>query len=248
MTGLTVATWNTEWRQPGSADADLIVARLAEQRPDIVCLTEACAGLLDGDGHIIESDPDYGYPLITGRRKVLLWSRVPWEAVDTLGDPELPPGRFVAGRTMTSIGPVAVIGVCIPWREAHVRSGSRDRAPWQDHLAYLAGLRRIVAERGARTLVIGDFNQRIPRRYSPPDVFAALEAALGAFRVATVGAIAPIGKAAIDHVAHSADLSAHTVTGLSNLASDGRAISDHFGLAVRLRSGVAVSGHPRPAP
>lgn len=238
MSALTIATWNYEWRLPGSADALLIRERLDQIQADIVCLTEASAALLEGEGHIIESAADYGYPIVEGRRKVLLWSRHPWEQADRVGHADLPPGRFVSGRTMTPAGLIDVIGVCIPWREAHVRSGSRDRVLWQDHLAYLEGLRRILSDRRERTLVLGDFNQRIPRQYSPRHVFEALEAALANFRVATGGPIAPIGKAAIDHVAHTEDLEPLKISGLSNLAPDGRTISDHFGVAVRLRTSL----------
>jgi endonuclease/exonuclease/phosphatase family metal-dependent hydrolase len=159
---LTVATWNVEWRAPGSVDAALIRERLNSVGADIICLTEAYADFMGGEGHLIESEPDYGYPVVQGRRKVLLWSREPWAAVDRVGQPDLPPGRFVAGRTMTPVGPINVVGVCIPWREAHVRSGTRDRTLWQDHLAYLKGLRGILADRTERTLVMGDFNQRVP--------------------------------------------------------------------------------------
>lgn len=236
MTGLTVATWNAEWRAPGSADAALIRERLDAVGADIICLTEAYGGIMGSGGHLIEAEPDYGYPVVEGRRKVLLWSREPWEVVDRVGRAELPPGRFVAGRTTTPFGPIDVIGVCIPWREAHVRSGRRDRTLWQDHLAYLKGLRGILADRTERTLVMGDFNQRVPRQYSPPHVFAALEATLENFRVATAGTIAPIGKAAIDHIAYTGDLEPLDISGLSNLAPDGREISDHFGVAVQLRT------------
>ena len=120
MTRLTVATWNAEWRVPGSADAALIRERLASVGADIICLTEAYGDIMGSEGHLIEAEPDYGYPIVEGRRKVMLWSREPWEVVDRVGHPDLPPGRFVAGRTMTIAGMVDVIGVCVPWREAYV--------------------------------------------------------------------------------------------------------------------------------
>lgn len=232
MTGLTVATWNCEWRLPGSADAKLIREGLDVHAPDTICLTEAYAGLLEG-GYLIESEPDYGYPLVEGRRKVLLWSRHPWERVDRIGHADLPPGRFVAGRTATPLGAVSMVGVCIPWREAHVRSGSRNRELWQDHLAYLDGLQQVLARLDGPVLVVGDFNQRVPRLWSPVHVYEAIEAALDGFKVATAGPIAPIRKAAIDHVAHRSDMTAREVVGLSNIAPDGHTISDHFGLVVR---------------
>ena len=53
--------------------------------PEIVCLTEAVIGLYSRDGHTICSPEDYGYPVREGRRKVLLWSKRPWERVDDVG-------------------------------------------------------------------------------------------------------------------------------------------------------------------
>ena len=63
MTRLTVATWNAEWRVPGSADAALIRERLASVGAGIICLTEAYANIMGSEGHLIESEPDYGYPV-----------------------------------------------------------------------------------------------------------------------------------------------------------------------------------------
>ena len=48
-------------------------------------------------------------------RKVVLWSRDPWERVDDLGHSSMPPGRFVSGVTRTPVGEVTVMGICIPW-------------------------------------------------------------------------------------------------------------------------------------
>lgn len=44
---IAVATWNTEWREPGSRDGSAIRDRLRQHSPDIVCLTEGHVGLLD---------------------------------------------------------------------------------------------------------------------------------------------------------------------------------------------------------
>ena len=58
---------------------------------------------------------------------------------------------------------VIFLGVCIPWRDAYVNSGRKDRKPWEDHPAGLTGFQKL---RGrfpqSRTVVLGDFNQRIP--------------------------------------------------------------------------------------
>ena len=80
-----------------------------------MCLTETHNELRGQGGFGICSGADYGYGLQKNRRKVLLWSREPWTQVDGLGIDSLPPGRFVSGVTQTSVGEVAVIGVCIPW-------------------------------------------------------------------------------------------------------------------------------------
>lgn len=44
---------------------------------DLLCVTEGYAGNLPSSGHSITSDADYGYNVNDGRRKVLLWSRLP---------------------------------------------------------------------------------------------------------------------------------------------------------------------------
>lgn len=237
--GLSIATWNLQWKQPHTGACQTMVSRLLEQEPDVVCLTEAYASTHLADGYTIEAEPDYGYPLVEGRRKVMLWSREPWEDIDRVGHPDLPPGRFVSGRTCTPLGAITVIGVCIPWRDAHVSSGRRDRVPWHDHLAYLDGLRTILPGLDGPAVLLGDFNQAIPRRTAPSAVAAALEDALGdGWPVATTGALPPLGRPSIDHIAHTRDLVVAEVTALSNEATNGQLLSDHFGVAATLRSAI----------
>lgn len=94
-------------------------------------------------------------------RKVIAWSRHPWR--DTSVDGFEPTGRFVTGITDTAVGPLRVVGVCIPFPMAHVATGRRDRAPWEDHLTFLQGLDDILDSwAGEQLVVTGDFNQRIP--------------------------------------------------------------------------------------
>lgn len=239
---LTVATWNMEWKVPGSHEAGIMVDRLYAHAPDIVCVTEGYAAALPVSGDVITSEADYGYPLIEGRRKVLLWSRSPWGDIDITGDPDLPTGRFAAAKTATPAGPVTVIGVCIPWRDAHVRSGRRDRQPWQDHLAYLKGLSRILTALPGPAILLGDFNQRIPRRYTPEPVHAALLHAMDdKFSVATAGLAGPDGRMAIDHIVHTGHFESDPATALSDTGPGGERLSDHFGLVVRLRAPDFVS-------
>ena len=239
---LTVATWNLQWKRPTTAACRTMVERLTARHPDILCLTEAYARTQLPPGHTIEAEANYGYPLVEGRRKVLLWSREPWSVVDRVEHPDLPGGRFVSGRTETPLGPITVIGVCIPWRDAHVSSGRRDRQPWQDHVAYLAGLADILAQLDGPAIVLGDFNQTMPRTRAPAPVFAALERALGErWRVATTGLLPPLGRPSIDHIAHTRELMPSDVTALSSLSAGGELLSDHFGVVVK------VSGADRAA-
>jgi hypothetical protein len=70
---------------------------------DIICLTEAVRPLLPPGGYFIESEEDHGYPIISGRRKVLLWSKRQWLSLDQKGCGILPPGRFVLGKTETDM-------------------------------------------------------------------------------------------------------------------------------------------------
>lgn len=238
MTILNVATFNCEWRTSASSDAGIIRDRLLALHPHIICLTEAYRDFFGDLGHVIEADADYGYPLAEGRRKVLLWSREPWREIDAVGHSALPPGRFVAGVTSTPLGDVRVAGVCIPWAKAHVDTGRRDRSSWEDHLAYLGGLAKWLPERPSSTLVLGDFNQRVPRRYQPQHVLDALgHALLDRLELATQGEIPGIGKQSIDHVCHSQDIVRTSVAGISNMGPDGRQLSDHFGLGVQFTSG-----------
>jgi hypothetical protein len=209
---------------------------VASHEPHVVCLTEAYEDLLDGFGHMVWSEADYGYPILPGRRKVLLASGQPWRAVDTTGDPSLPSGRFVAGVTDTPLGPLRVYGICVPWSRAHVSDGRRDRAPWQDHAAYLAGLTTLLRKCGDGTpmLLVGDYNQRVPRKWAPKAIHDTLLATLGpGLRLATGGEIAGLGKPLIDHVAHSTDLACTSVVGIPR-ERDGREFSDHDGVVVKL--------------
>ena len=53
---------------------------------------------------------------------------------------------FIAGTTKTPIGPVRIIGVCIPWDRAHISTGRKDRRPWEDHHAYLKRPAGVLAQ------------------------------------------------------------------------------------------------------
>ncbi|MYF28306.1 MAG: hypothetical protein F4169_05490 [Gammaproteobacteria bacterium] len=118
---MVVVNWNVNWAS-ASWRTDEIRRRIHEHTPEVVCLTETHCGFLEG-GHTITSQGDYGYGHEVRRRKVLLWSRQPWRRVDDVGDDRMPPGCFVSGVTDTSLGEVAVVGVCVPWQNS--RAGKR---------------------------------------------------------------------------------------------------------------------------
>ena len=237
-----IGTWNTEFAKPGSVRAERVRPILAAPDCDILCVTEGYAELFPDGGSVVAGGDDRGYPIEEGQKKVLLWSREPWEDVE-LCPKEMPEGRFVAGITKTPIGYLTVAGVCIPWHFAHVNTGLKNRRPWEVHLDWLSTFRRTaLATASRRTIVLGDFNQRIPRSWTPKRVYAALSQAFEGLSIPTCGelpwpnadargASAPnagqrLWEAAlknarpgsnrdqlIDHVAHTQDLAlVHTET------------------------------------
>lgn len=94
-----------------------------------------------------------------------------------------------------------------------------------------------------RTIVAGDFNQRLPRSRQPLDAAHALTEALGSLRVATAGD-QPVVEL-IDHVALSPDMSVQEVVSWSNVI-DGERTSDHSGVAVTITQTITRPTYPRP--
>ena len=243
---LSVVNWNVQWATPHSERSPEILRRIRCHVPDVVCLTETDCRLLSGfGGHIIEAGPDPSQGAANHRRKVLLWSRQPWTDVDDLGSETLPPGRFVAGATETPAGQVTVIGVCIPWHNANVNVGAKNKKPWQDHSSYLDALSSILAGKSPLPLVVlGDFNQQIGQRRRPypplsQPARAELRKTMQAARppgltIATAG-LGLRGRRAIDHIAISGDLSAAALATIDNTDGD-RRLSDHFGVVATLSS------------
>lgn len=228
---LVVATWNVEWAPPRKRDA--IRRRLASVDADVIVVTEGDAGVLPGGGHTVDAGPDWGYVSADPeRRKVILWSRFPLLFPDSVGSPNLPPGRFVAATIETSHGPVRVVGVCIPWFDAHVRTGRKTAKRWEEHLAYLEALSQLLAssELDTPVCVVGDFNQRVPLSPSSTErVHGALLSAFAGFRLVTAGDVAGLHGYTLDHIAISASLDAEDVRGVDRHLDDepGRALSDH---------------------
>lgn len=232
---MRVATFNCEWRPTVSSDADIIRERVFDHDPDVVCFTEAYGDFAKGGGFTISSEEDYGYPIVPGRRKVLLWSKQPWKPIRSAVPASMPPGRFVAGTTTTGLGEVDVIGVCIPWAHAHVKTGKRNREPWEDHKSFLAALDEWLPATPSRTVLVGDFNQRIPQLYQPAEVFRLLQkVVLSRLDASTSGIIEGADRLAIDHICHSTDFKPVAARAISNERDDGGRISDHFGVTTQL--------------
>ena len=254
-----IGTWNTEWAKPGSVKGERVGALLAEPDCDILCVTEGYAKLLPAAGHTIDAGSDWGYAAEEGRRKVLLWSKKPWSGpwseIGPARSDWFPSGRIVGGTTQTKAGPLMVIGVCIPWADAHVRTGRKDRVRWEDHERWLVGFeywcRRRTIE---RTIVLGDFNQRIPRppkSWVPKWVYDLLRSTFEELTFATAGKLegAPGSGLAIDHIAHSPDMALVSDIGNWPKRDDqSKPLSDHFGVWAELdllQTGEGINGPSR---
>ena len=234
---LRLVNWNVEWATPKSRRTPEIVSRIDRHAPEVACLTESHVGLLSQRGHVICSQPDYGYRVKEGRRKVVLWSREPWNQVDDLGVNSMPPGRFVAGVTQTSLGEVIVIGVCVPWfgSRTEARRGLDRKVQWGDHEQYLAGLTDIVGRRSVEGLIVmGDFNQIIgPGSRAPLELQMALQNAFPSSMRIVTSELVFQGRRNIDHIALSEELTVESLDIISNI-HDGMDLSDHFGVVAEV--------------
>ncbi len=267
-----VGTWNVEWAKPGTPKGKRVAPILAAPDCDVLCVTEVGdAGLLPTGGHVIDAGTDWGYELpkaSPGRRKVMLWSKRPWTPVFDSAQRDLPGGRLVAGVTETPVGRLTVVGVCIPWDGANVKGGRKNRDRWQDHRDWLSGFGGLVyAGAQPRTIVLGDFNQRIARKskFVPADVHRELLRAFEGLCIATRGffrspfteddsgetrqaSLSDVasGKRSlqlIDHIAHSRDLvlagdvADRRVDILPKSVKPGDELPDHFGVWADLTAG-----------
>lgn len=229
QSALKIACWNVAWHGPRSRAGKAIIEKLLDHSPDLICCPEAPDNFLLEGWHGAFSDPDYGYSSAIGRRKVTLWSRQPWREIDMRGSTSLPAGRFVAATTATSLGDVRIVGICIPWRMAHVATGNRNRTAWQDHRAYLEGFHDAVGSCATPRIVVGDFNQRIPPAREPKDVSEKLRHALNDFRIWTAGEVPGLAVQPVCHIGGSQHFDLIAIRGISR-ATDGSSLSDHDGL------------------
>ena len=234
---MKAVTWNVEWATPRSRRTTEILSRIDGHAPEVVCLTETDVGLLSQRGYTICSQPDAGYGIKINWRKVILWSREPWDEVDDVGLDSMPPGRFVAGVTQISLGKVTVIGVCIPWfgSRTEARRKAERKMRWEDHEQYLVGLTEILGRAPAkRMIVMGDFNQAIGTgSRARPELRLALKKAFPASMKIATSELAFQGRKSIDHIALSDDWAVGSLDVISNI-HEGRELSDHFGVVADL--------------
>ena len=148
--------------------------------------------------------------------------------------------RFVSGVT----DELRVVGVCIPWGDAHVRTGREERKSWEDHLKYLECLPTVIDQYqgDAQPVVIaGDFNQRIPRQTQPQHVYGMLEQILlENYEVVTSGYRDDIGGYLIDRIATDGRCSAKTESIIPMNTEDGERLSDHHGVVAKIIRKMAL--------
>ena len=235
---MNLVNWNVEWASSAAySRTPEIRKRIDANSPDVVCLTETDIESLPG-GHVIYSRRDTGYTRRESERKVMLWSRQPWERVDDLGCESMPPGRYVSGVTQTPIGEVTVIGICIPWHgsRTEARRGAEQKERWEDHVSYVKCLGELLLKIQDRPLIVtGDFNQRIGQKgYAPPpDKQVAVQDIMPRHLTIATSALGYNGRRCIDHMALSEEIAAESLKVISNI--DGkRELSDHPGIAAIL--------------
>ena len=231
MTKIRVATWNLKWAKPDSDRGRACEERLREVDADIVCLTEAYENSFQSfDGQSASSNPDTGYPIHKGRRKVVIWSRWGLANVDDLGSDQLPSGRFVSATVQHCVL-LSLVGVCIPWKDAHVKGGHQNRERWEDHSIYLSALNDVpqFKPNAFPTIVFGDFNQRMSGKYARKDVHEQLKQTFGHFAIPTGDLQDTDGKSAIDHIAIRGNVELVDTGVISRFDSNQKELSDHFG-------------------
>ena len=209
---LKISCWNSDWATPSSKRGKFFIEQFDS---DIICLTEGYENLLPKDGYIISSHEDYGYKTKNGRRKVILWSKDKWTDIDQVGSNKIPSGRFISGIT----NGIRIIGICIPWRFAHVSSGRKDRKPWEDHLSFIQNLNFT----NQKTIILGDFNQNIPKKNQPEIAFSSLIKLIEGFNLLTT-------NMGLDHIVISNDLKAESVKKIATGDN-----SDHDGISCSIK-------------
>ncbi len=229
---IVIATWNTEWATPNNDRGRRISSILQSVDADVTVVTEGVRELFSAKGSVVDAGDNWGYGPHPARRKVMVWSRYP-VTLNMVGTKGATRGRLAEALVETPAGPVRILGVCIPWRDAHVSTGRKDASPWSEHLDYLDRLEVLLSELddAIPTVIAGDFNQRIPRDRQPIRVAERLGEVLADWRIHTAGAL-PNGPH-IDHIATNRRFAPESVSDWAASDQLGR-LSDHAGVICRL--------------
>jgi len=150
-----------------------------------------------------------------------------------------PGGRHVAATVESPLGDLRVHGVCVPWRDAHCRTGRRDRKAWEDHGVFLEELKTVLAaERDDRSLcdlpvvVDGDINQRSGGRYA----YGNAEMRKAWEETLRVRSLAPAtDETVIDKIAVGPQFETADSRIWSKVISTGEKLSDHDAVSCVIR-------------
>ena len=249
---MRILNWNAQAdrHRVGSDKLRKIKERVASYDADIICLTEAYPEAMpDGERTIKSELSAWGWPEERGGRKVVLWSRFGWSNVDTLGSPDMPPGRFVKAATSADYEQWTIIGMCIPYAHYrnHAKWGNQRKSFWGGACEYLDALREEALPRLSeeflpyskeprRTILLGDFNMQIPPfnyPYKRSEVNQKRKATFDGWLIPTAG----ISRHFIDHIALSSELRVSSLQYISRFDSDDSQLSDHSGVVIDVAHG-----------
>lgn len=249
---MRILNWNTQAdrHRVGSDKLRKIKERVAGYDADIICLTEAYPEAMpDGERTAKSELSAWGRPEERGARKVLLWSRFGWSNVDTIGSPNMPPGRFIKATTSADYEQWTIIGMCIPYAHYrnHAKWGNQRKSFWGGACEYLDGLREEVLPRLSEeflpysknplnTILLGDFNMQIPAfnyPYKGSEVNQKRKETFDGWLIPTAG----ISRHFIDHIAMSTELRVDALRFISRYDSDETQLSDHNGVVIDIARG-----------
>ena len=91
MLFIRIVNWNLMWATRRAQRTPILLERIVEHSPEMVCLTETDPAVVPSHGYSVSALGDYGYSSSDERRKVVLWSQHPWEAVIREGPASMPP-------------------------------------------------------------------------------------------------------------------------------------------------------------
>ncbi len=79
-------------------------------------------------------------------------------------------------------------------------------------------LKALIKDSHKKTIVLGDYNQRIPRKWSPKTAYEKLlETFEPNFTVSTTGIIKEMDKQAIDYFPHTYDIEVKSITAIGKI-------------------------------